>query len=404
MATLNEFLDFYPSKNTKRVYKSGIFKFLEVVYGISRKGQRLSKKERIKLEELADQYFNEERNYSKDLLNFAVSLNDNDSPPKSAKTYFASVKEFLFHNDIELSYRDLKSIKRKLPKGNARTEELDLDIATITQIIEHMDIKGKALILLLGSSGMRIGEALQIELDDIKMETTPVSIHIRGDYTKNGMQRYTFISKEAKTTLDEWLKVRESYLKSAQNRNKGLIKNGKGNAKNKNDNRLFPFSYSVVEQLWENALTKSENLSYDKSTGRKQLRIHQLRKFFRSQLALGCPVEIVEALLGHEGYLTDAYRRYTKAQMGEHYLKHEHLLNITMPQDIKEMQSEFKNELNNNRKLLEDLFIENKDLKNRLSVMEDDSSKFHYILQCLIEGKQPEKLTFVNGKLVFTDA
>ena len=401
MATLNEFLDFYPSESTKRVYKSGIFKFLEVVYGISRKGKKLSKKERIKLEELADQYFNEERDYSKDLLNFAVSFNG--TPPKSAKTYFASVKEFLFYNNIEIPYRDLKNIKRKIPKGNARTEEHDLDIATITQIIEHMDIKGKALILFLGSSGMRIGEALQIELDDINIEAVPALINIRGEYTKTGVQRYTFISKEAKTILEEWLKVRDSYLVSAQNRNKGFIEKGKAKEKSLDDNRLFPFSYSVVEQLWKNALTKSENLSFDKSTGRKQLRIHQLRKFFRSQLALGCPVEIVEALLGHEGYLTDAYRRYTKKQMGEHYLKHEHLLNITMPQDIKEMQSEFKNELNNNRKLLEDLFIENKELKERLTAMEDDGSKFEYILQCLISGKQPEKLKLVNGKLVFAD-
>ena len=30
--------------------------------------------------------------------------------------------------------------------------------------------------------------------------------------------------------------------------------------------------------------------------------------------------------MGHEGYLTDAYRRYTNKQMGEYYLKYEHLL------------------------------------------------------------------------------
>lgn len=35
--------------------------------------------------------------------------------------------------------------------------------------------------------------------------------------------------------------------------------------------------------------------------------------------------------------------------------------------------------------------------------MEDDSGKFEYILQCLISGKQPEKLKLVNGKLVFAD-
>jgi integrase len=57
--------------------------------------------------------------------------------------------------------------------------------------------------------------------------------------------------------------------------------------------------------------------------GRLQYRIHGLRKFFRSQLALSCPVDIVEALMGHEGYLTDAYRRYSRKQMAEYYLKAE---------------------------------------------------------------------------------
>ena len=400
MAKLEEFLNFYSSKSTVAVYRSGIYKFLEVVYDISRKGKKLSIKEKDKLEKIADQYFNEERDYVKDLLNYAALLSD--APPKTAKVYFTGVKEFLLFNDIELSHRDLKNVKRKLPKGSARTEELDLDIATINQIIEHMDIKGKALVLTLGSSGMRIGEALQIELDDIDMETTPVSIRIRGEYTKNGMQRYTFISKEAKLSLIEWLKVRDSYLVSAQNRNKGFIEKGKGNEKKLDDNRLFPFTYSVAGQMWNNALDKSENLSIDKSTGRKKVRIHALRKFFRSQLALGCPVDIVEALMGHEGYLTDAYRRYTKTQMSEIYLKYEYLLNITMPKDIQKIQSEFKEDLDNNRKLLEDIFIENRELKNRLTAMEENSNKFEYILQCLVDGKQPEKLKLVNGKLVFT--
>lgn len=401
MAILNDFLKIYSNQSTMVLYRSAIFKFIEFVYEIPRANIRLTKDERVKLEKMTNKYFNDERDISKDLLNFVVSMNGS-TPPKSAKTYYGCVKEFLLFNGGELSHRDLKMIKNKLPRGGARTEEIDLDITIINQILDHMDVKGKALVLILASSGMRIGEALQIELDDINMETTPVSIHIRGDYTKNGKQRDTFISKEAKTTLEEWIKVRESYLVSAQNRNNGLVKSGKGRPKNENDNRVFPFSYSVAEQMWKNALDKSENLSYDKSTGRKKVRIHALRKFFRSHLAVGCSLDIVEALMGHEGYLTDAYRRYNTKQIGEIYLKHEHLLNITMPKDIQEIQSEFNNELNNNRKLLEDLFIENKDLKNRLSVMEDDSGKFEYILQCLISGKQPEKLTLVNGKLIFT--
>ncbi|GBE55150.1 MAG TPA: hypothetical protein ENH28_06225 [Euryarchaeota archaeon] len=48
-----------------------------------------------------------------------------------------------------------------------------------------------------------------------------------------------------------------------------------------------------------------------------------LRKFFRSQLATAIPVDIVETLMGHEGYLTGD-RRYSEKELGEYYSKGEH--------------------------------------------------------------------------------
>lgn len=95
-----------------------------------------------------------------------------------------------------------------------------------------------------------------------------------------------------------------------------------------------------------------------------------LRKFFRSQLALAIPRDIVEALMGHSGYLDEAYRRFTKKQRAEYYKKGEHLLTIQIPKEIKEIESEFKHELDRNRKLIEDLVIENRELKERLRKVE----------------------------------
>ena len=79
----------------------------------------------------------------------------------------AAVKEYLLQNDIEISQKQAKSIRKKMVKGGARTIEKDLDIDTLRKIINHMDIKGKALILTLASSGMRIGEALSLNINAI---------------------------------------------------------------------------------------------------------------------------------------------------------------------------------------------------------------------------------------------
>ncbi len=227
-----------------------------------------------------------------------------------------------------------------MPKGGARTFESDLDTATLRNILMHTDLKGKAFFLTLASSGMRIGELLQLTLTDVDQTKDPVLIKVRQQYTKSKHARLTYISTEAREVLNEWLKVRSKYITSSANRNKGLVDAGIGTTKDLEDDRLFPFSNFVAESMWTTAVKNAGLLEVDQFTNRKTHRIHQLRKFFRSQLALGCPVDVVEGLMGHEGYLTDAYRRYTQAQMAEYYLKHESLLHIHKSEDVAKIQTE----------------------------------------------------------------
>jgi len=305
---IRQFLDLHPKRNTKGVYRAGIFDFFDFIYGRVRKGKKATKKEMEEYERLADKYFEEERDHFDDLLKFIAHMNG--GPPIGQKAKIAGVKEFLSYYGVEFTQRQLKQLSTKMPKGKtARTAEKDVDTDTLRKILAHADLKLKALVLTLASSGMRIGEALQIKLEDVDLSKTPAEIVVRGEYTKSGDTRTVFISREAKEALKEWLKIRENYLKSAKNRNKGLVDKAEAKEKPIEDNRLFPFSDRNVREMWERALKKAGLRNKDNSTGRSQIRIHALRKFFRSQLALACPVDIVEALMGHEGYLTEAYRR-----------------------------------------------------------------------------------------------
>ena len=163
----------------------------------------------------------------------------------------------------------------------------DMDIETIRIILQHLDVKGRALILTLASSGMRINEALSVTLDDIDLKSTPAVVTVRGETSKTGDTRITFISAEATQAINEWMKVRTDYIKTSAKRNNGLVKSGRGNLKTgEDDGRLFPFTDQNASVLWENALIKAELLSRDKTTNRKQLHYHQFRKYFISQLSL----------------------------------------------------------------------------------------------------------------------
>ncbi len=376
MKGIAEFLELYSKRNSKLVYRASVHLFLEFVYGDKRNGIKSTKTQMVEFEKLADQYFREKRDYADDLIKFAAFLHSR--PPKTAKTYIGGVKEYLGYNGIELTQRQLKAIRLKLPKGNARTVEKDMDSAIISKILQHTDLKGKALILTLASSGMRIGEALSITIDDIDLAAKPATILIRGEYAKTGEHRLTYASREAVESLDEWLRVRVQYLKAAMNKNNGLVNSGIGKTKNENDNRVFPFSQAVAEYLWNNAVNNAGLLSVDKGTNRKQLRIHQLRKFFRSQLALDCPVDIVEALMGHEGYLTEAYRRYTKAQMAEYYLKNEHYITIAQNQSVEAIKKEITNEMN---EAIKGLVVENQGLQSKNKALEDKLTRLEKVVK-----------------------
>jgi len=334
---IEKFLSIYPNNGTVKVYQAGIFSFFDCLYGKVRKGKQVTKEEKKVYEELAERYFAEQRNHFDDLLQFTASLHD--VAPLGARSKLAGVREFLGYYDVELTERQRKQLSTKMPKGKtARTAEKDLDTETLRKILTHMDLKGKAVTLTLASSGMRIGELMQVQLSDVDLSITPPEIVVRGEGTKTGDTRIVFISSEAREVLEEWLKIRDGYLTSAKSKNRGLVRNGIGKEKVADDGRLFPFTDVNFRAAWENALRKAELWSRDNSTGRSQIRIHGLRKFFRSQLALSCPLDIVEALMGHEGYLTDAYRRYSTKQMGEYYLKGEHQITVTGTGDLRELQ------------------------------------------------------------------
>jgi hypothetical protein len=101
-----------------------------------------------------DKYLKEKRYYSENSANFLVSMHDR--PPLTARHTFIRIKEFFNHNPMELSLIDLKFIRNKLPKGNARTVVMDMDIETIRVNLQYLDAKGRALILTFAPLGMRM--------------------------------------------------------------------------------------------------------------------------------------------------------------------------------------------------------------------------------------------------------
>lgn len=367
-AVLEKFLSMYQSKSTVNTYKYAIKEYFQSL-GVSD----------------IDHYFTDHRDYEEDVRTFFTSIINR--PPLTINVMLAGTRTFLLENNVELNQLFWKRLRGKVRGSKAQLMDEVPTNSTLKKILIHMSIHGKALFLVLVSSGMRIGECLRLKLSDIN-ET---KINIRGEYTKTGNPRVSYISDEAKEYLNEWLKVRQKYLVEASARSvvrPQYIKPFKG--KSIEDDRIFPFDANTAHAIWNNALKKSLNGEMQQVGMIKRYLIHPhvLRKFFRSRMATLIPVDIVEALMGHEGYLTDVYRRYSQEDLLNYYKKGEE--SVLIFSNISEAVAKIKKDVELQNINLQDsvhvVLEENKRLNGQITSLENQVSKMENLMMETLDG------------------
>lgn len=352
MSRIEDFFKLYSSPNTVEAYRYSLIKFFKIIYGENEHS----------LEERAEQYFQEKRNIEQDIQNFFVTIKD--KPPKTIRLLIAAVKSFLIENDVELSQKFWRRLIGRVKGSKARTTDRVPPNIELRRIMMHIPIQGKALYLTLASSGMRIGEALQLKPQDIEFEQKPCKINVRGEYTKTGNSRITFISREAVEALQEWLKVRENYLLAAARKSHTYKKETV-------DPRIFPFEDNTAYAMWINAIKKSGSYKRDPSTQRATVHPHVLRKFFRSKMGMIIPRDIAEALMGHEEHLTEVYRKYGEEDLAKFYLQGEPaLLIFTEAEEVGKLRIEVEERSKQLQNSTNTLLVKNLDLESRLSKVE----------------------------------
>ena len=78
------------------------------------------------------------------------------------------------------------------------------------------------------------------------------------------------------------------------------------------------------------------------------------------------PVDIVEALMGHEGYLTSVYRRYTQEDLAKKYLEAEHTVFIFREtEDLTKFKKEVEQQNKSLQIVINDLAIKNTKLEEK---------------------------------------
>jgi integrase len=355
-----KWLETYSSKSTVRAYKWGLEQFFKA---LGFKGS---------LEENSEAYFKEKRNFEEDVKTYFIQLQKAKTPPKSVNICLTSVKMFLMENGVELSALFWRRLKGRRKGSRALMLDKVPSNAELRRILSHMDIKGKSLFLVLASSGMRIGECLKLKVEDVDLTSEPARINIRGEYTKTGNPRVAFISSEAKEALEEWLRIRENEIFIA-------VKRSTRYEKKAEDKRIWPFEANTAYYIWRSSIKKAQfdkRFQYNNSLERFTVHPHVLRKFFRTKMGQVIPVDVTEALMGHEGYLTEVYRRYSVEDLAAYYKQGEHTLTVfglteaNKFKELEEANKAFQTQLAKMVNENEALKAQINDLKNRLEKVE----------------------------------
>jgi integrase/recombinase XerC/integrase/recombinase XerD len=200
---------------------------------------------------------------------------------------------FLIEQDILSSSPLKRRIKLKLPDTLPRAMN-PKDVKKLIGVID--DARDRALILLLLRTGMRIGEALGLTMNDIDLKGKKILL-MEGE--KNNMGRVVYLSNDALFALKRWLAIRkkeETYIFYGH--------------------RHAPICYSTGRIRFVTYLKKAR-------LDHKGYTVHCLRHTYASELLnAGMRLEVLQQLLGHQDIeVTRRYARLTDRTREEEYFR-----------------------------------------------------------------------------------
>jgi integrase/recombinase XerD len=231
-----------------------------------------------------------------DLEAFIESEQDRGLRISTVRTRLACIiafLHFLVEQEVIAGSILKRRMKLKLPEVLPRAMNPS-DVKKLLAAID--DIRDRALILLLLRTGMRIGEALGLRLNDLDIRDRKVHL-LQGE--KNSMGRVVYLSDDVLLALKLWLRQRDQ--------NKEFVFYGQGNK---------PVCYSTG---------RSRFVKYIQKAGLepKGYTVHCLRHTFASELLnAGMRLECLQQLLGHQDIeVTRRYARLTDRTREEEYFR-----------------------------------------------------------------------------------
>jgi integrase/recombinase XerD len=187
----------------------------------------------------------------------------------------------------------LKRLTIRVPEGLPRAMEPE-DLRRLLGVME--DVRDRAMVMVLLRTGMRIGELLHTQVDDVLLNERKILIF---EPQKNRVGRVVYLSDDALEALAAWLKHRDAnkdFLFYAQGKN--------------------AMGYSAARTMFDKYLVRA-GLSH------RGYSLHCLRHSFATELLnAGMRLECLQVLLGHSCLqMTRRYARLSDKSREQEYFR-----------------------------------------------------------------------------------
>lgn len=257
-------------------------------------------------------------------------LGKNNIIPSTVHTKFSALRRYFHYRGIKIYKEDIK-VEITLPKI-PKEEKHPLELSEIQKILREANFKKRALYLTLISSGMRVGEAVQLKKKHFNTSERQFMIKIPANSTKTKAGRTVFISKEASDAV-------RPLLKRIEDNDMVFAKNEK------------PHYAVCAEGMMFRKILRNTGLmeSYDSSRTNK-ITIHSFRSYFFTKATRKHGDNYAHKMTGHGGYLMQ-YDRMTEGEKRAMYLELEPDLII----DSSQRQNARITELEKNQKRIDKL-------------------------------------------------
>ena len=238
----------------------------------------------------------------------------------------------MIYNDIEINPYKF-NVKVRMPKTQKEKRQ-PLDRETITAVLNVMPLQIKILSMLMISTLRRPNELFQLRVRDVDFDSNPPIVRIPSNVSKNRAENFTFLTKECKALLLQ-------YLGKRVNMDTLLFHNYKSPR-----SAVLTFA-----RAFRRHMDKLPNLNLKKSSKPRNYRVslYSFKDFAFTKVQRKFDDDFARELKGDR---TTQYSNYTVEEKRQMYLELEPELTIFNAEGIKR---EFETKYANQAKELEEL-------------------------------------------------